>query len=138
MRSLRERVDRLFDEMLGRGHGRGEEGGDGGSWSPVVDVIETSDAIVVQVEVPGVNKDDVSIELTSDRLTIQGERKKDDKFTDAHYHRVERSFGRFQRTFSLSVPINPDDTKAAFANGVLEIRIPKMEEVKPKQIQIGV
>ncbi len=137
MRSLRERVDRLFDDMLGRGHTRGEDAGAGAAWSPSVDVIETSDAIVVQAEIAGVNKDDVSIELTNDRLTIKGERKKDDKFGDAHYHRVERVYGLFHRTFNISVPINADAASATFANGVLEIRIPKMEDVKPKQIQIG-
>jgi len=130
-------VDRLFDEMLGRGHPRCEDAGAGAAWSPLVDVIETADAIVVQAEIAGVNKDDVSIELTNDRLTLKGERKKDDKFGGAHYHRMERAYGHFHRTLSLSVPINADTATATFTNGVLEIRIPKMEEVKPKQIRIG-
>ncbi|MCS6861963.1 MAG: Hsp20/alpha crystallin family protein [Abditibacteriales bacterium] len=135
MRALRERVDRLFDDVLGRGHGRGEEAG--AAWSPSADVLETADAIVVQMEIAGVHKDDVSVELTNDRLTVKGERKKDSKFSDAHYHRVERAYGHFHRTFTLSVPINADAASATFTNGVLEIRIPKMEDVKPKQIQIG-
>jgi HSP20 family protein len=136
MRTLRERVDRLFDEMWGR-HTRGEEGEEISAWSPAIDVIETQDSLIVQAEVPGVSKDEMSIELTNERLTLRGERKKDDRYNDAHYHRAERAFGHFQRTVNLSVPINADAAGATFANGVLEIRIPKMEEVKPKQIQIG-
>lgn len=135
MEALRENVNRLFQEALG-GPARGVPSAR--PWAPAVDVVEDDEKIVVKAELPGMRKEDVEVELTGDTLTIRGERKFEEKEEKQNYIRVERAYGRFQRAFTIGVPIKADDLKANYKEGVLEITIPKAEEVKPKKVDVEV
>lgn len=107
-----------------------------GPWSPAVDVAETEDAITLHVELPGMKLEEIDIELTGDTLTIRGERKRVREEQKDNFVRVERSFGRFQRTFTLATPIQHDKVSAAYRDGILEITLPKSEETKPRKIAV--
>jgi len=108
-----------------------------GAWVPPVDVAETQEKIVVRAEVPGMKQEDISIEFENGLLSIRGERKlvKEEGVT---FHRVERTFGNFSRSFTLPRTIDPERIAATYRDGVLEIEVPKKEEAKPKQIRIAV
>jgi len=108
------------------------------AWRPVVDIFDTDNAIVIKAELPGIKKDDVSIDVKGDVLIIKGERFFDKEIKEEDYYRKERSFGKFQRSFTLPDAVNPEAIKANFKNGVLEIEVPKPEGKKPKQININV
>ena len=107
-------------------------------WRPPVDIYETGDGIVLKIELPGVNKDDVSVEVKDNVLTIKGERLLDPAIKDESYYRKERSFGKFNRSFSLQELIKPDLIKASFKDGVLTVEIPRPEEEKPKQVTVNI
>jgi len=108
-----------------------------GAWVPPVDVAETQEKIIVRAEVPGMNQDDIQIEFENGLLSIRGERKllKEEGVT---FHRVERTFGNFSRSFTLPRTIEPEKISASYRDGVLQIEVPKKEEAKPKQIRIAV
>jgi len=108
-----------------------------GSWSPAIDVAETQEKIIVRAEVPGMKQEDIQIEFENGLLTIRGERKliKEEGVT---FHRVERTFGNFSRSFTLPRTVDPERISASYREGVLEIEVPKKEEAKPKQIRIAV
>ena len=108
-----------------------------GTWAPAVDVAEETDKIVVKVEVPGMNENDLKVNFQDGLLTVSGERQFERK-DDRNYHRIERTYGSFVRTFSLPRSVDANKISASYVNGVLEIEIPKLEEAKPKQIQINV
>jgi HSP20 family protein len=135
--TLQDRINRIFNESFGRSRDFDEEVGLY-DWSPPVDIYETADGIVLKVELPGVNKDDVSVEVKDNVLTLKGERLLDPQIKDEHYYRKERSFGKFNRSFSLQEPIKPDLIKASFKDGVLKIEIPRPEGKKPKQITVDI
>ena len=128
---LQDRINRIFNESAGR-----VENASGRTWSPVVDIIETQNDLVVRAELPGMNRDDIDIEVTDESLTIRGERKFDEEAKDS-YIRVERPYGPFQRSFSIGVPVQPDKVKANYHDGLLEVTIPKAEETKPKKIKVN-
>ncbi len=107
-------------------------------WIPSLDVEENKDEFKVIVELPGVSKDDVNITFQDDTLTIEGERKKEDEKKDVDYHRVERRYGKFSRSFKLPTHIDANKIDASFKDGLLTIQLPKAEEVKPKQINVKV
>ena len=108
-----------------------------GAWVPPVDVAETQEKIIVRAEVPGMKQEDIQIEFENGLLTIRGERQliKDEGVT---FHRVERTFGNFSRSFTLPRTVDPEKISATYRDGVLEIEVPKKEEAKPKQIRIAV
>lgn len=106
-------------------------------WQPAVDVAEDADRIHVKVEVPGMDEKDLRISYEDGMLTVSGERQFEKK-DDRSYHRIERSYGSFTRTFSLPRSVEPGQIAASYRNGVLEIEIPKREDSKPRQIQINV
>jgi len=108
-----------------------------GAWVPPVDVAETQEKIIVRAEVPGMKQEEIQIEFENGLLTIRGERKlvKDEGVT---FHRVERTFGNFSRSFTLPRTVDPEKISATYRDGVLEIEVPKKEEAKPKQIRIAV
>jgi len=106
-------------------------------WSPMVDVYEDQDAIVIKTDLPGVSQDDIDIEMNNDMLTIRGERKFDDEARRDNYVRVERQYGSFQRTFTIGIPVEPDKIKAVFKNGILELTLPKAEITKPRKVQVA-
>jgi len=109
---------------------------DYGEWAPTVDIRETDDAILVQAELPGIEKKDVHLEVKDRTLTISGERKYEKDVKEENVHRIERAYGRFVRSFSL--PNNVDTTKvdATMTNGVLEVKLPKVEGAKAREISI--
>ena len=108
-----------------------------GSWAPPVDVAETQEKIIVRAELPGMSQEDIQIEFENGLLSIRGERKllKEEGVT---FHRVERTFGNFSRSFTLPRTIEAEKISASYRDGVLQIEVPKKEEAKPKQIRIAV
>lgn len=130
--TLQDRINRVFSEQ----RTSGEAEGTGKTWSPVVDILESESDLVVRAELPGIKREDIDVEVTSESLTIRGDRKIDEQSKEK-YLRVERAYGPFQRSFSIGVPVQPDKVKAAYRDGILEITVPKAEEVKPKKIEIN-
>ncbi|MBC7330678.1 Hsp20/alpha crystallin family protein [bacterium] len=130
--SLRREMDRLFDELFERRPTRREE------FHPLTDIKETENEFIVKMELPGVKPEDVEITLTGDTLTIRGEKKEEERTEKENYLRVERCYGAFQRSFTLGTAVKADEVKATYKDGVLEVRVPKAEEAKPKPIKIKV
>ena len=138
--SLQERMNRLFDESF-RGAGRpvaDEDWALGGTWAPAVDIFEQDGNIVLKAEVPGIDAKDVDIRVENNMLTLRGERKFDNEVKNDSYHRVERSYGSFSRSFTLPSVVDTEKIKADYKDGVLRVTLPKKEEAKPKQIAISV
>jgi HSP20 family protein len=106
-------------------------------WSPAVDVYEDNDIIVIRVDLPGMSQSEIDIEMTGDTLTIRGERKFEDEVHRDKYIRVERQYGAFQRSFTIGIPIEPDQVKASYRNGILELSVPKAEVTKPKKVLVS-
>ena len=135
--ALQDRINRIFNDSFGRSRDLDDEVSLY-DWRPPVDIYETSDGIVLKVELPGVDKNDVSVEVKDNVLTLRGERLLDPEIKDEHYYRKERNFGKFNRSFSLQDPIQPDLIKAGFKDGILTVEIPRPEEEKPKQITVNI
>ncbi len=106
--------------------------------APAVDVFEEKDDIVVKAEIPGMDKDNIEVKLTDHTLTIKGEKKKAEETKEENYYRSERSYGSFFRTLELPKDVHADKVKATFKNGVLEVRMPKTEEAKAKEVKVKV
>ena len=132
--TLQERMNRLFEESLGRKRELEETYGE--SWIPPVDIYETDDDLIFTVELPGVDQKDVEIQVKDNNLLIKGERKLEKEVKKENYHRMERSYGIFQRSFVLPNYIDPEKIKASFKNGILKVVMPKSAETKPRQIAI--
>jgi len=133
--NMQREVGRLFDGLFA------DFDGDGNSltpWSPRADVAENNDAYVIKAELPGVNKNDVKITVRENILTIKGEKKQEKEEKDHNFHRVERSYGSFERSFSLPTGVKSDKIDAAYKDGVLTMTLPKAEEAKPKEIEVKV
>jgi len=129
-------MNRMFQEFF-RG-GTGEEAGWGlRTWTPAVDIYDTDDALVLKAELPGVSKDDVSIEIHNNTLILRGERKHEAEVKEGDYYRAERAYGTFQRSFVLPTLVDQDKVQATYTDGVLELRLPKSEAAKPKRIAIS-
>lgn len=137
MSSLQERMNRLFSDVLSRTP-FGEEEMIRRAWVPAVDIYEHADSIVILAELPGVTKEDVSLEVRDNTLTLKGEKKIHREVKEENCHRVERSYGFFQRSFSLPNTIRQEKVSAKFKDGILEIVLPRAEEAKPKQIKVDV
>jgi HSP20 family protein len=137
MSSLQERMNRLMSDFRTRSP-FGEEEMAQGSWIPAVDIYETKESIVLNVELPGVTKEDIALEVKDSTLTIKGEKKLEKNVTEENFHRMERSYGSFTRAFTLPSTVQRDKVKAKFRDGILEIMLPKAEEAKPKQIKVDV
>lgn len=135
--TLRERMDKMFEDSLARFR-MPEEETMPTFWSPAVDIYETDENIVVKAELPGVDKKEVSVEVKDNTLILKGERRREKEVKEENYHRVERSFGTFMRSFSIPVTVRQDQVKARFKDGVLEVTLPKAEEAKPKQVKVEV
>jgi len=133
---IQNRVNRLFEEFLTRGRGR-EEGLEAGAWIPAVDIYETDDDLVVKAELPGVEKDQIGVEVKGGVLTLRGERKHEKEVKEENYHRIERGYGNFLRSFTLPASVEEDKVSAKLTGGVLEIHLPKKAEAKPKQVKIA-
>lgn len=135
MASLRNSLHRMLDDKDFNTR-RVDQGSIRGCWNPAVDVYETDEAYVVNAELPGMNKDDIAIDVKDRILTVTGERSHDNDVKDERYYRRERSFGRFERSFSLPEGVDSEMIKAEFKNGVLKVSIPRPEKRKPKQITV--
>lgn len=135
---LRGRADRLFVDSTGVPSTPSR------NWLPACDIFEAEQEIVIEVDLPGINKEDVNIELTGEVLSLAGElnRRSDASGETAErgegYHRVERPHGRFQRSFTLATEVDREGITASFDRGVLTIKLPKAKTVRPKQITINV
>lgn len=128
---LQDRMNRMFDDMF-----PSDEENQGIQWMPRVNVTDMEDKLEVSAELPGMNKDDVRIEMHNGTLSISGEKHDDFEQKDRNLYVSERVFGSFRRTFQLPSTVDDSKIDAAFANGVLKITLPKQEEAKPKQIKI--
>jgi len=135
--SLQQEINRMFNSFFLGG------AQDDGTlfptvWSPAVDIAEDELEYLVKVELPGVNKDEVKITMQNNILTIRGEKKQEKETEDLNLHRVERSYGSFQRSFPLPTTVRNDSIEASYKDGVLAIRLPKAEVAKPKQVEVKV
>jgi len=137
IKGIRDEMNRMFNEAFSQLPssltGRREA-----VWSPAIDVCQTDDAIIVEVELPGVKEEDFSLNLTKDTLKISGEIKSAEAKENVSYLRRERHRGKFSRTIALPVSIDVDKAKAVYKNGILQITLPKAEEVKPRTLKIEV
>ena len=131
--SLQSEVNRVFDAFFGNGASRGTAR----RWIPAMDLVETGDHLVLRADLPGLERDDVEIEVKDGVLTISGERKAEHEEKSEGFYRVERSFGAFSRSLTLPKGIDATQVAAEFDKGVLEVRIPKPAEAKPHRVQIG-
>jgi HSP20 family protein len=109
-----------------------------GSWAPSLDVVETEESYKLRADLPGLKKEDIQIDVKDNTLTIKGEKKLEGRVAKDDYVRVEREYGTFSRSFTLSDNINPENIKANYKDGVVEVTLPKREESKPKQIKVEV
>jgi HSP20 family protein len=137
MTDIQGEVDRLFDSFLGKPT-TSANGSAVRSWAPVLDMRETKDDLVLSFELPGVSEKDVSLSITGDLLTVKGERTFNRDSKDEGVRHVERVYGKFERSVQLPMPVQPEKVKATYRDGVLEVTLPKVEEVKPKEIKIEV
>lgn len=135
MASCRRHMDTLFDDVVGNFFNR-SQGELTQGWNPKVDVFEEEDKIVMKAELPGVEKDKIAIDVDGRVLTLRGERTSDSEVEEENYYRRERSYGRFQRSFTLPLETDSEKIKAEYKDGVLQLDIPKPESRKPKQITV--
>jgi HSP20 family protein len=136
MVSIQDEMNKLFDDFLGRPLMRTEWSE--GVWNPSVDISETKDNVIIKAEMPGLNKEDVKISMQDNMLTLTGEKKQEKEEKETNYHRIERSYGAFSRSFSLPTSVKSDKIRATYKDGILSITLPKTEEVKPKEIPISI
>lgn len=131
---FRSEIDRMFDDFFTRSpFGRFFQGGD---WMPAVDVSETDKGIVVNAEVPGMEAKDIDISLNGRVLTIKGERRQEEEEKDKSYHRIERRYGSFSRSFELPADVDSGKVKATYKDGVLKLSLPKTKEQAVKKIEV--
>jgi HSP20 family protein len=132
---IRREMDHLFGLMRG---GQVDDDTFGSFWSPSVDIIEHDDAFIVEAELPGMSKDDVKTSIEGNILTIKGEKKQEQAKEGKNYHRTERVYGSFMRSFTLPTSVRTDKIEASYKNGILTVRIPKAEEAKSKSIEVKI
>jgi len=133
LRGLQDEINRAFSSSFNRG---GDSELTRGAWSPSVDIFENKDQIVLEVELPGMKPENVNISVENGVLTIHGERKFEKKDEQDNFHRVERSYGSFTRSFTLPPTVAADSADAVFENGMLRLTLAKREEAKPRRIEI--
>jgi HSP20 family protein len=132
--SLRDQVNRLFDEATSP-RTEGREGASPRMWAPLVDITESEDEVTVTLDVPGVDRDGIDVQLTGESLVVRGERKLERREGTRSIH-LERPQGAFSRSFTIGVPVQPERVTASYRDGVLTITLPKAEAVKPRKVQI--
>ncbi len=135
MRSLQDEINRLFSTNLGSSED--DQGLGRGVWSPHVDIYENKDHLSLEVELPGMNKEDIHITFENNVLTLSGERRFEKKNEEQNYHRVERVYGTFTRSFTLPNTVSGEGITAEYRDGVLRLSLPKKEEVKARRIEIA-
>ena len=132
---LQDRMNRLFEDA-GRGW-KNDEPASTTTWSPAVDIFETEGEIVVKAELPGMERKDIALNLENNVLTLKGERRFEKETKEENYHRIERAYGGFSRSFSIPATVDEEKIRADYKDGVLIIVLPKKEQAKPKQIRIS-
>jgi HSP20 family protein len=135
---VQDRMNRIFDEAFRGPRGTEDDWALGGAWAPAVDIYEHEGNLVLKAELPGIEHKDVDVRVENNVLTLRGERKFDSEVKREEYHRVERAYGTFSRSFTLPNAVDTDKIKAEFKDGVLRVTLPQREEAKPKQISISV
>jgi len=135
MTAMQNRINRMFNGPYWL-TGQMDDDTDMGRWNPAVDLYEKDDHFVIKAELPGVDKKDIAIDLKDRVLTLSGERSYENEVKEENYYRRERSYGKFQRAFTLPADVDSDKIKAEFKDGLLQIEVPKPEEQKPKQVTI--
>jgi len=131
---LQRGINQLFDESFGAPR----EDTALKAWTPAVDVYEDQDSFLIKVDLPEIGREDVKVNLNENILSISGERRVENEEKRENYHRVERSYGQFYRSFTLPPNVNPEAINAQFKDGVLRLTLPKKEEAKPRQIDVKV
>ncbi|MEK7314795.1 MAG: Hsp20/alpha crystallin family protein [Candidatus Eisenbacteria bacterium] len=134
MLTLENEMGRLLQDLSGRA----PEGETPALWSPRVDIEEGRESYVVKAELPGIKLEDIKITIADNQLVVRGERRREVEKNDTTYHRVERVYGAFERAFTLTKAVAADKIEALYRDGVLEIRVPKAEEAKAREIQIKI
>lgn len=134
LRSLQDDMTRLFTGVMPASYDR--EAMTHGAWAPRVDIYEDKDRLILEAELPGMKRDDFEISVENNVITLSGERKFEKKTEGDNYHRVERSYGSFTRSFTLPQTVTADDATADFENGVLRVSLPKREETKARRIEV--
>jgi HSP20 family protein len=137
LQSLQQDMNRIFDEFF-RGDLLANDSLFARDWNPAVDIIENNDQFILKAEIPGMTKDDVKITLENNVLTIRGEKKNESAKKEGDYHRNERSYGSFERSFSVPGTFKVNEIDAQYKDGVLTLILPKAEEAKPKSIEVKV
>src|SRR5271166_5224523 len=132
--SLQNRLNRLFEEQYS---GR-EESLTTGAFVPPVDIYEDEHSIQLKLEVPGIEQKDLDVKVENNTLTVSGERKFEQEQKEENFHRIERRYGSFTRSFTLPSTVNTEDINASYDNGVLKVRLAKRAEAKPKQIKVNI
>lgn len=135
-KTLNSQLNRFFEPFF-RPYSFVDEDVMTGTWNPAVDVAEERDRLVVRAEIPGMRKEDIQIEFTDGVLSIRGERQFEKTSDERNYHRIERSYGSFVRSFTIPRVADPEKITAEYRDGILEISVPKREDAKPRQIQIA-
>ena len=134
MMTLREKMNRLFEDVVSS---RGEERDlVASAWTPSVDIFETENEILLNAELPGIKEEDMEIKIEDNTLSIKGERKFEKETKEENYHRIERSYGSFYRSFQLPNYIDQDKIKAEHEDGVLRVSMPKKAETKPRSVKV--
>src|ERR671926_639393 len=134
LRTLQEEVNRLFSTNLTRAFD--DEGIGRGAWAPSVDIYENKDQIVLEAELPGMKQEDFDLSIENNVITLRGERKFEKTDDTDNYHRVERSYGAFTRSFTLPQTVSAEGATAEYNNGVLRVTLPKREETKARRIEV--
>lgn len=135
--SLRRDMNRMFDEFF-RGDISVDESFFNRDWSPAVDIAENNNEYIIKAELPGLQKEEVKISIENNILTIRGERKNEQEKKETNYHRIERSYGMFERSFAVPGTVKTSEIDAQFKDGILTLTLPKAEETKPKMIDVKV
>ena len=133
---LHSEMGRIFGDLFASQEG--ETDAEESYWMPTVDVSETENDFEIRAELPGVSESDVNVSVTDNRLTVKGEKRQETETDGKNYHRVERRYGSFQRSFTLPRNVETSNIKAGFQDGVLTLTIPKAEEAKPTEIPISI
>jgi HSP20 family protein len=134
--TLQDRLNRAFDSTLARGGRDAQEELFTGTWAPPVDIFETKEKTVLKAELPGFDENQIQLRFEDGILSLEGERKFEKESGEENYHRVERSYGKFVRSFTIPANVDNEKIAASFHNGVLTVELPKREETKPKAIKI--
>lgn len=139
LNTIQNEMNRLFNTFFDQPAATGRNGtGNGRRWLPAMDLVEADEHYVLRADLPGLSDEDVNVQLEDNVLTISGERRTEQDTKQQGRYRLERAFGSFSRSLSLPEGIDPDSVQAHFDRGVLEIRIPKPEQKKPRQVQITI